>query len=350
MKISENCIHCGKCTEVCPFLGKYNIDLSGFEEREDLKYHCFLCRKCFYSCPVGIDGSKIALKMRRNETGDKKLKEKGYGLMVLEKDNYKFRSWSKKPSGLKENKKILRTKIVGTKNEINEMGNSLIFPGCNFMSFFPKTTDRLQKIAEDNGYFIAGDCCSKPLYEVGLTEKARKNTDKLKENLKKRNISEIICVCPNCFYFFRTMGLQKEFSIVMIYDKLSGLKDSQSEDGMLHINKDTEIKTMYLPCPDYKSHEILSEVLRLTGENPEIINDVICCGAGGGAFMKDKDVTEGLSESMGKYSDVFTYCATCTGTFKRQGVSVNHVLPYLLGSPEEPDTEKSLINRMVRRF
>ena len=110
------CIHCGMCTNNCLFLDKYKIDISDMERNKNLAYHCFLCGKCTEVCPKGIDGRETILQIRREQTekNNGKLPVKGYNMVVGEKKNYLFRNY-KQP------------------------GKSVLFPGCNFPSFYPKT-------------------------------------------------------------------------------------------------------------------------------------------------------------------------------------------------------------------
>ena len=120
----ENCIHCGLCTRNCSFLKKYDLDLQKFSEHPELAYSCFMCRKCSQVCPKKISGEKIALAMRKEQVqnGEGAKKDLAYRGLLWEKNRYKFANY-------KKSKK-----------------KSVFMPGCNFSSFFPKTTKRLEKI------------------------------------------------------------------------------------------------------------------------------------------------------------------------------------------------------------
>lgn len=103
--------------------GKYGIDLPVLKEKPELAYHCFLCGTCGCVCPKGIDGKEIALDSRRKlvEDGGGKLLDNSYDGLLLEKNPYKFANY-------RHSKK-----------------KAVFFTGCNFPSFFPKTTDKLAK-------------------------------------------------------------------------------------------------------------------------------------------------------------------------------------------------------------
>ena len=93
IKGTDACIHCHLCQKNCAFLGKYKIDIGDAERLEELAYHCFLCGTCTVVCPKGIDGRKIILDMRRERIAEEGGKPKGYGMLLWEKDNYKFRNY-----------------------------------------------------------------------------------------------------------------------------------------------------------------------------------------------------------------------------------------------------------------
>lgn len=143
------CTHCGVCTENCEFLKKYDLTIGDTEKLSKMAYHCFLCGKCSKVCPQGIDGREIVLQIRRHRVKEAggRIPEKGYGMLLWEKEDYKFRRYT------------------GT-------GKTALFFGCNFPSFYPETTRYLGKLlAEKADAFSVFDCCGKPIAELGLEEK-----------------------------------------------------------------------------------------------------------------------------------------------------------------------------------
>ena len=54
------------------------------------------------------------------------------------------------------------------KNYRNATGKCILFPGCNFPSFYPKTMKKLVKLLKEHGIGVAYDCCGKPIAELGL--------------------------------------------------------------------------------------------------------------------------------------------------------------------------------------
>ena len=101
------------------------MDIGDTDKLKELAYHCFLCGKCTEVCPVGIDGRAYIFNLRRESKwpeAEKKQKEKGYGLNLCEKRNYRYRNYK------------------------HAEGKSVLFPGCNFPSFYPQTTKMLTEL------------------------------------------------------------------------------------------------------------------------------------------------------------------------------------------------------------
>lgn len=321
-QLTENCIHCGLCTRKCAFLQKYGLDLQSFAQHPELAYHCFLCSECSFVCPKKLDGRAIALELRRNdvEANGGKIAQKGYSALIAEKKNYLFR-----------NQKAANRK-------------SVLFPGCNFPSFFPETTDylvRLLKDAADIG--VLYDCCGKPVAELGLAGEAARGMEALKKRLTALGIEELIVLCPNCYHFLKP---RLDIPVVSIYDKLRelGLGSKILEDKAY----------LFVPCPDKASLALERSLLPFFSGETENIRGIQCCGLGGCAAGKEPEISASFAQMLKrqKLPNVYTYCASCAGKFRRSGAeNVHHVLVEILGTGERSELSvRSLWNRAKRRF
>lgn len=318
----EKCIHCKLCTKNCDFLEKYNMDLSDFSKREELAYNCFLCGKCKEVCPKDIDGKAIAIDMRQKKVAEsnQKIRDKNYNMLLKEKNPYKFANYK------------------------NSNKKSVLFPGCNFISFYPKTSKVLIDSLSKYDIGVIFDCCQKPIYELGLKEDANKNFQKLIDTIKRENIEEIIVVCPNCYYFLREkLGV----NIITIYEKL------------IELNMGGKIKDNYLPlyypCPDRKEKLFFNTTTPfIEGEIKDSFKKTQCCGLGGCAGVKEKEIAENMAKSISLANEdkLFTYCASCVGNFRRKGFKNSyHLLSLILNIDEEiPLGIKSLMNRVLFKF
>lgn len=313
----EKCIHCGQCTRACVFLTQYGLDISNTERLNELAYHCFLCGRCSEVCPKGIDGREVILNLRRQQVEDNggKLKENGYAMLVAEKEDYKFRNYK------------------------NQTSKSVLFPGCNFPSFFPETTQYLCGwLKQKKGIGVIFDCCGKPISELGLKREENRIIAGIEKHLKAAGIEEVIMLCPNCYAFLK---LRLSVRVVSIYTKLKewGIGNQIQEDIQI-----------FPPCPDREEGELLEEIKMFLDGGLTVLEGQ-CCGLGGCAGRKEPELAEKMLSKISGKEKVYTYCASCSGNFFRKGYEdTEHILLRILDRTEKPDIKKSMINRMKMKY
>lgn len=315
----NECVNCGICKANCSFLTKYDIDFSDVEKMKDLAYHCFLCGKCTEVCPIGIDGRQIILDYRREKVAENKgrVPNNNYKPLIFEKKEYKFKNYKSKKS------------------------KTVLFPGCNFPSIYPKTTKYLAELLDEYcGATIAFDCCGKPISELGLIDDEKKITQSINDNLKAMGAEEVVMLCPNC-YDFLGRGKRLDIEVISVYDKLRELGLGNKIKGKSKI---------FPPCPDREPGELLSQIIPFFEEEPEVITSSQCCGLGGCAGAKEPDLANNML-NIPKDEHFYTYCGSCSGNFIRKGYhEAEHVLLKILGSDEGADVKKSLLNRMMFKY
>jgi len=303
------------------------MDIGDTDKLKELAYHCFLCGKCTEVCPVGIDGRAYILNLRReSKRPEAEKKEKGYGLILWEKRNYRYRNYK------------------------HAEGKSVLFPGCNFPSFYPQTTKMLTELLSKYGIGVVYDCCGKPIAELGYREDEEAIVQRIDETLKENGIEEVIMVCPNCYAFLKG---RLSVRVVNIYDKLQEL----GAVGKNPVWK-SEKKQIFLPCPDRENRELLKAANRyiewMTGADSGFcpIEGAQCCGLGGVASVKEPELARQMASALSQNEhSVYTYCASCSGNLTRGGCKdVRHVLSEILGVHEKADVRKSMCNRIKTKF
>lgn len=332
---ASECVHCHVCQKNCDFLSKYQIDIGDRKRLEQLAYHCFLCGRCTEVCPIGIDGREEILNIRREQSGQNQGKpgEKGYGMLLLEKKDYLFRNY--------------RKAVIGRAG--NEAENSVLFPGCNFPSFYPETTKRLAELLKDRaGMGVVYDCCGKPVAELGMEEQEEKIIRGIEGRLEKHGITEIVTMCPNCYHFLKP---RLSIRVTGIYEKLQQLGLGNQIPGGVSV---------FTPCPDRGTHEWLESIRPFLKEEGKVIQGVQCCGLGGCAGMKEPELARGMAgrlaeemrESQKEGTDLlYVYCASCAGNLTRNGCrNVRHILSEILGVHEKSDTGRSMLNRIKTKL
>lgn len=318
----EKCIHCGLCTRKCSFLKKYSLDLYEFAKRQDLAYSCFMCRKCTEVCPQNICGEEIALEMRKTlmENGRGAEKDSAYSGLLWEKRGYKFANYRKSKK------------------------KSVLMPGCNFSSFFPKTTKQLEYLMKKHKIGMLYECCGKPVYELGIVSEAESNLKLMERRLIENGVEELVLLCPNCYYFMKG---KIQIPIVSIYEKLKELGEGNVVER--------EKFPIYYPCPDRKDKIFFENVKYfLKGDITKPFQNVQCCGLGGCAAVKEPELSREMPKQLiaSDEKELYTYCASCICNFRRNGYEqAYHFLPMILGINERvPLGIQTIFNRAKYRF
>lgn len=316
---ASKCVHCHICQKNCGFLSKYGIDIGDTERLGELAYHCFLCGRCSEVCPVRIDGRQVVADMRRRqvEADGGAFVGKKYKRMISEKKDYLYRNYK------------------------HAAGKSVLFPGCNFPSVYPRTTRRLAELLREcAGIGIVYECCGKPIADIGMETEEKAIVREIERRLLAKGVTEVILLCPNCYDFLKN---NLRIRTVNIYQKLKELRLGEKIPGG---------GWMFKPCPDRESGEWLSDIEYFLEEKCRLAEDVQCCGLGGNGGVLEPELAKSFAARLKDVPEtIYTYCGSCAGNLTRNGCrQVRHVLPEILKTHEKPDTVKSLLNRMKTKY
>lgn len=292
--VKETCIHCKKCTKVCPFLQKYGLNLASYADRKDLAYSCFYCRKCKDVCPVDLDGRIISQIQRE-------IVQKPMTKVKLLKGHFFFRNKLKKTAG------------------------DIFFPGCNFSAFFPKTTEKIVNLFLETGNDFDFDCCSYPVKMTGDMEKCKISLEKIEKRFAEKNIKRVVLACPNCYHFFNE---HVNFEIISIYKWLE-------EKGLG--TKIEEKLDIYFPCPDRYSKIIFRDIKKFVPKWEDSFKEVNCCGHGGLASGAEPEISKEFRNHY-KNKTMYTYCATCANTFGKNN-ETHHIVSMILAIDEKAENK-----------
>lgn len=221
---------------------------------------------------------------------------------------------------------------------------TVLFPGCNFPSQFPKTTDAVAKICTEHGCGVAYACCGHPLDGYGKEGGTDRVLADVAKRLKKVGCKRVVVLCPNCW---KLMKERFELPIISIFEYLKEID--------YPVNKEFSEGVLFNPCPDKAKRILEGEIRDMANlDSVETLAKMGCCGLLPSVMSKGP---EAVQASTNKILDaagdkkIYTYCASCLGQFSRMGNNnVAHVLSVLMGVEETPDSANAFKNRASRKF
>jgi glycerol-3-phosphate dehydrogenase subunit C len=373
----ENCIRCTICVENCPVF-KVNADypgpkqagpdaerfrLDGIETVDKWITHCTQCKRCDFSCPYGVDPSKLILKAQINYVSRHKKSlpqllfsnfhyiarlgslfsiitnfitslrviRKIFRLIGLRGDipfpKFKFNTLQR------FRKKSVRSPLL-EKNLITDgKRKAAFFHGCYLNSNAPDEGRMIIAILEHFGVKVAVPdqvCCGLPALGNGDLIKAKGFAEKNSREFAKfvKEGWDILYSCTSC-------GHTLIYDYPEILDTYEGELISKNtwnfyeyllllnEEG--HINFDfkplEKIISYHIPC-HLRGRGVPYPAVKIFKEIPDInvyIQDKNCCGFSGsyGFKEKNKDTTDALGriavESLDEHSPdiIISDCGAC---------------------------------------
>ena len=259
-------------------------------------------------------------------------------LTVFEKTNYLFKNWRHASAG------------------------SVVFPGCGFPSFFPKTLAALKdELRHASGVSFVLDCCGLPLEGLKGLEAYRAELLRVEERLLRLGAREVVPLCPNCGSAFAE-ALDRSVSQVTIYACLREL----TERGLVDCARIAMPGAVFVPCPDRVHREWLDGLAYFLEPSVFVSECSACCGAAFELSQPEASMTAakhvletaahecacaGVDEPV-----LYVYCASCAGKLERArrqclgslagSVRVVHALSALMGVNETPAVSATVLNRV----
>ena len=306
-----SCPGCGVCIDACPMsVRKENLkDCTVYLNRQlrrgnerriaEISDKCLLCGKCTEVCQVGVEGHNLRVAQRA------------------------LRSYTVNQDYAAVDTTAAMDRLSAVK------GSVLYFAGC-MTHLTPSIKKSVTSLLEKAGveYKVmdpdGGFCCGRPLMTAGRTAQAmalvRKNTDIIRES----GCKTLLLSCPICYKIFKEeYGLE---GIDVIHHSV--YFDNLIKEGKLNVKKDARRKFVFHdPCELGRGcgiYEEPREALAAVGEVVEAKshhNESICCGGSLGSlslsYAKRRDITRNaLDNLVAEDPDtIVTACPLCLSTF-----------------------------------
>ena len=313
-----SCPGCGVCIDACPMsVNKANLKdctvylnrqiKRGNEARlEQISDKCLLCGKCTQVCQVGVEGNTMRMLERKTRT---------YGI------DQNFARLDTSPMV----RKVTQWKDSGAKAP-----EVLYFSGC-MTALTPGISESVGKIMDAAGVSWqwmdrdGGLCCGRPMFAAGRWREARQLVLKNMEIIKGSGCSTLLLSCPICYRIFI-----KEY-------KLPGIKivhhsqyfSSLLRSGRLDVTGTDERLAYHDPCELGRGcgvYEEPREVVRSCGclvEAAQNRNLSICCGGSLGSlslsFADRENITRNSLRNLCVENPdrIVTACPLCRSTLRR---------------------------------
>ena len=220
------------------------------------------------------------------------------------------------------------------KNYRHAKAQSVLFPGCNFPSLYPKTCAALVDLLAEHNVGVAYDCCGKPLHMMQREDDFQRICKHIDKRLARLSCTEIVCVCPNCLYALRSNVSQ---SVVSVYAKLKELGIEPCADST-----DGSGDAVYFPpCPDRRVGAIARDIeaflpagtrtLPCAGQLASCRNGDECGGCKALPCCR-----QDCSHVLDRKDSILTACASCSGYLAAKGYDkVDLALTRALGIDEK---------------
>jgi Fe-S oxidoreductase len=278
-----------------------NINEIKFSQDDFLKlYNCVDCGEC------ESEEERILLKQ--------KFIEQGYTIEGLKE----MKEWFEKFRSPYPTNKMRIKRPEGIPKE----SNTLFFMGCLSTIRIPNYTEHaLEYLLKNNVDFTILDqeiCCGWPWYISGSPKEYEIAK---KENIEIfKNYEKIICLCPACFYLFKTdyaPEIDKDIEIMYISDYLKPSNEKKS--GTVAFQHLCQLMNRGRKGVD-KSVE---DIFKKSGYS--VVNVPHWCCGGGIGYMHRTDVINAIAEKRMSDFDkdeidyVTTYCVSCWWILTRFG-------------------------------
>jgi len=344
-KITEECTECGLCSEACNFLAQTGVSPLEMARRGiamEEAYGCAQCGMCGVICPLHLNPMQMFVARRVEAISNEELDPNDF--------NYFLPDWEENVM------KLYRSycEVDYSKITIDLDSSTCFFPGCTLMTYSPGLTKKIYSQIQLK-YGCQGmltSCCGKPLYQMGLIDRAEKYAETIIGEVLQRGIQRLVVGCPSCYYLLRDLLKGTGVEIRTVYEMLDFKKNSPESLPQC---------TVHDPCPD-RVEGIFSQQVRgaLETFGYELVEmegnreNALCCGSGGQISHFRPELSYNLVEGRLNQASstgaaiLASSCLSCVLNFARlpSKLSVRHVLNLLLEYDEDYTDTKNKAAQM----
>ena len=350
----EDCVNCGLCYKVCPMMNTFgdspkNI-LRDIDENkisyDEIAYSCMLCNACTEACPKDINLKEMFQNLRiKSYRENLKNTSKKFNLKVVQ--NHQKGSFSKFLTSKNNHKKIKTVFIPGC--SLSGYNNEIIFKIKDYL---------IENLGEVE---ILLKCCGKPSKDIGNLELFESNLNDIENNLKIKEVDEIIVACENCYKTFGSAF--KDIKVITLWEVINEFGVPKELK-----NKYSDLKeefALHDPCPIKKEeqiHEAVRSILKDLGikivEFEKNRSKTECCGCGGMVGVTNKELwlsQKNKRANSTECENIVSYCESCVNTFKSSDKNALHILDFIfnedvINGKAKSQKNISTINQWINRI
>ena len=276
---------------------------------------CLMCGKCIEVCPLGIDSLNIKIAQRN-------------------KIYYKMKSDFSYLEGQQttDNRQQPDSQVFRfSDSQIQNDSKTVYFAGC-MSHLTPKITRSMVKIfeeAKENYEFLDANgsiCCGRPMMLTGKIKEAKALIDKNTELIKNSGAKRLVLSCPICYKVFK-----EEYKL----DGIEILHHTQYineliENDRISLDRSDKHYVYHDPCELGRAFGIYDEPRNIIDNiglltPPKSDRDMaVCCGGSIGSLTmtleeRDEITSNSIKDLMhNNPEEIVTACPLCQKTFARK--------------------------------